>query len=176
MDITLRQEKPADYEAVFELIKTAFKPINASDQQEHILVEKLRRSQAFVPELSIVAENENGIIGHILLTEIQIVNGDASHTSLAMAPVSVKPAFQGKGIGGRLILESHRVAKMLGYASILVVGHEKYYPRFGYVPARNFNISLPFEVPDENCLVISLIENGLKGVCGKVVYAKEFFE
>ncbi|MCZ7253247.1 GNAT family N-acetyltransferase, partial [Salmonella enterica] len=86
----------------------------------------------------------------------------------ALAPVSVKPAFQGKGIGAKLILESHAIAKKLGYKSIILLGHENYYPRFGYELTSKYNIEMPFDVPAENCMVISLTENGLDGVSGKV--------
>ena len=142
----------------------------------HFLVEKLRKSEAFVPELSLVAEIENNIVGHILLTKIKIKTSDDEITSLALAPVSVLPEFQGKGIGGKLIKEAHQRAKDLGYQSIILLGHENYYPRFGYKLAEEFGISLPFDVPKENCMAIELEPNALKNIRGEVVYPKEFYE
>lgn len=111
-----------------------------------------------------------------MLTKLQIENKDQTFVSLALAPVSVKPEFQGKGIGVKLILESHTIAKKLGYKSIILLGHENYYPRFGYELRSKYNIEMPFDVPAENCLVISLTENGLNDVSGKVKYPAEFME
>lgn len=147
-----------------------------SDHKEHFLVERLRKSDAFIPELSLVAEIDNEIVGHILLTKLRIENEFESFESLALAPVSVKPEFQGKGIGSRLITESHTIAKRLGYTSIILLGHESYYPRFGYDSTSKYGITMPFDVPEENCMIVSLSENGLLGVSGEVKYPKEFFE
>ncbi len=65
---------------------------------------------------------------------------------------------------------------MLGYRSVIILGHPDYYPRFGYKRADKFAIKLPFEAAPENCMAVELVEDGLKGVSGEVVYAKEFFE
>jgi predicted N-acetyltransferase YhbS len=176
MNITIRQETKADHLKVHELIASAFQNEEHSDHREQFLVERLRKSKAFIAELSLVAEIENEIVGHIMLTKIQIENENKSFESLALAPVSVKPEFQRKGIGSKLITESHAIAKSLGYQSIIVLGHEEYYPRFGYEWTSKYHIKMPFDVPEENCMVISLSENGLLGVNGKVVYPKEFFE
>lgn len=127
--ITIRQEEKKDHQQVFQLTEEAFREMKHSDHQE---LEKLRKSEAFIPELSLVAEDEKGTIaGHILFTKIKIVNNSESFDSLALAPVSVKPEFQNRGLGGKLILEGHRIAKELGYESVILIGHENYYPRFG---------------------------------------------
>ena len=175
MDVKLRQETTADYEAVFKIIEEAFKSEEYSDNTEQFLVERLRNSKAFIPQLSIVAEADGIIVGHILLTNIQIKNDQESFESLALAPVSVKPSHQKLGIGGQLIKEAHRIAKELGYKSIVLLGHAEYYPKFGYQLCRNYGIKIPFDAPEENCLVVELIEDGLKGVNGMVEYAKEFY-
>jgi len=173
--LTIRQEEEKDYRKVFELTEEAFRTMEQSDHQEHFLVERLRKSDAFIPELSLVAENEDGVIaGHILFTKIKIENSSESFDSLALAPVSVKPEFQNEGIGGQLILFGHLVAKELGHQSVILIGHEDYYPRFGYEKTSNFGISFPFDIPEENGMAIELVENGLKNVTGVVKYPKEF--
>lgn len=176
MDIQLRQEQPGDFQRVSEIIEAAFKNEPHSDHSEHVLVERLRISDAFIPELSIVAETLNQVVGHILVTRININNQDVSFESLALAPVSVDPEMQGRGIGGLLIKEVHSIAKSLGYGSIVLLGHTDYYPRFGYKRASKFGITLPFDVPDENVMVVELRDGALNGVSGIVEYAKEFFE
>ena len=95
---------------------------------------------------------------------------------MALAPVSVHPDFQNKGIGGKLISEAHKRAKALDFQSIILLGHANYYPRFGYEMTSKYGIKLPFDAPEKNCMVIALTENGLKGVSGMVEYSKAFFE
>lgn len=173
--ITIRQEEEKDRQQVFKLTEEAFKEMEHSDHQEQFLVEKLRESEAFIPELSLVAEDENGrIAGHILFTKIKIVNEEESFDSLALAPVSVKPEFQNQGIGAKLILEGHRIAEELGYESVILIGHEKYYPHFGYKKTSNFGISFPFDIPEENGMAIELVKDGLKDKKGVVKYPQEF--
>ena len=174
MELTIRKENAEDYKTVFNLIEKAFENEQMSDHKEQFLVEKLRRSKAFVPELSMVAETENKIVGHILLTKLKIKNAENEFDSLALAPVSVLPEYQGKGIGGMLIKEAHKKAIELGHKSIILLGHENYYPGFGYERTDKYGIELPFDVPKENCMVIELVENGLNGVNGMVEYPKEF--
>jgi predicted N-acetyltransferase YhbS len=176
MNITIRKERLADHKIVFKIIEESFRNENFSDKREHFLVDRLRKSDAFVNELSLVAESEDTIVGHILLTKIKIKNGKDVFNSLALAPVTVLPKFQKRGIGGMLIKAAHKKAKELGFTSIVLLGHEEYYPRFGYELISNYGIKLPFEAPEKNCMIIALTENGLDGVIGKVEYPKEFFE
>jgi len=174
--MNIRKEESRDYKEVFKLIKSAFENEEYTDHKEQFLVERLRNSEAFVPELSLVAEIDGEIVGYILLTKIRIMNDDLQKTSLALAPIAVLKKHQGKGIGGKLIQESHRRAKELGFDSVILLGHEKYYPKFGYEMTKNYGIKLPFEVPDENCMLIELTENALTNVTGIVEYPKEFYE
>lgn len=177
MNILFRQENKDDYAAVFNLIQRAFEKEEMSDHSEQYLVERLRNSEAFIPELSIVVEINQNIAGHILLTRIKVINNkNEEFESLALAPVSILPEYQGKGIGGKLIETAHKKAKELGFGSVILLGHENYYPRFGYGIAKKYGIKLPFEVPDENCMAIELIKGALEGVEGTVVYPKAFFE
>lgn len=176
MNVKIRQEEPGDMPSVFELIQLAFENEQYSDHQEQVLVENLRKSPEFIPQLSLVAENEGKLVGYLLLTKVHIINNDNQQLqdSLALAPVAVLPQFQGKGIGTQLILASHQIAKELGFSAIIVLGHADYYPRFGYMTASTYEIKLPFDVPEENCMVKELIDNSLKGIAGTVHYPKEF--
>lgn len=176
MEIDIRQEIQTDYPIVFNLIEQAFRSEIVSDHKEQFLVQRLRKSDGFIPQLSLVAVVNNEIIGYILLSKISIKTDMESIISLALAPVAVLPSFQKRGIGGKLIEEAHHIAKELGYQSIILLGHEKYYPKFGYLPLHEFNISLPFEASKENCMAIELVPNALKNIEGSVIYPKEFFE
>jgi len=176
MQVAIRQENPKDFNTVFELIEKAFELVEFSDHKEQLLVERLRKSSAFDSDLYIVAEIEDNVVGHILLTKLKIKNDQNEFDSLALAPVSILPEYQGKGIGGMLIEEAHKRARELGYKSVVLLGHEKYYPRFGYQQADKFGIELPFEVPKENCMVLELIKDELDRISGLVEYPKEFYE
>jgi predicted N-acetyltransferase YhbS len=176
MKIHIRTETSNDYSTVFNLVGKAFANEPYSDQQEQFLVERLRKSNAFIPELSLVAEVDKQIVGFILLTKIQIKNTTQSTEALALAPVAVLPNFQGQGIGGQLIEFAHQKAKALGFKIIVLVGHEHYYPRFGYKQTEKYGIHLPFEVPAPNAMILALEDGVLDDVNGMVVYAKAFFE
>lgn len=165
----IRKETPADHEAVCELVRTAFADAEHSDGQEHELVAALRKSNAFVPGLSLVAEVDGTLVGHILFTEIRI----GGRTALALAPLAVLPAYQRRGVGSALIAEGHRAARELRYPCSVVLGSEKYYPKFGYLPAERFGIRPPFDVPSENFMALPLSDEPVR-MEGIVRYAKEF--
>lgn len=165
----IRREQPADYASVYHVVKNAFATAEHSDGNEQDLVNALRKSAAFIPELSLIAEENNKIIGHIMFTKLQIGND----IILALAPLSVVPEKQKQGVGAALIAEGHKKAKDLGYNYSVVLGSEKYYPKFGYLPAENFNIQPPFDVPKENFIALKLRDNAPK-IAGIVKYAEEF--
>ncbi|KXH86036.1 GNAT family N-acetyltransferase [Chryseobacterium kwangjuense] len=173
--LKIRQEEEKDHLKVFHLTEEAFRNMEHSDHQEHFLVERLRKSEAFIPELSLVAETGDGeIAGHILFTKLQIIDETETFESLALAPVSVHPDFQNQGIGSQLILHGHSIAKESRFTSVILIGHENYYPKFGYEKTSNFGISFPFEIPEINGMAVELVKNGLKNVKGIVKYPKEF--
>lgn len=176
VNLIIRQEQPGDHKDVFNLIEEAFHDMEVSDHQEQFLVERLRKSNAFVPEVSLVAEIDEQIVGYILLTKVLIRNEDQEQISLTMAPVAVRPDFQRCGIGSALIRKSHELAKKLQFSSVTVLGHADYYPKFGYVEAHLFGIKFPFDVPPQNCMVIELFEGALKNVSGMVEYPLAFFD
>ena len=115
--LEIRQENPNDYEEVYNVIKTAFETAEESDGNEQDLVVDLRKSNNFIPELSLVAVKDKKIVGYILFTKIKI--GD--NVELALAPLGILPEYQRQGIGGELIKEGHRIAKSLGYHYSVVI-------------------------------------------------------
>ena len=167
--LEIRQENPNDYEEVYNVIKTAFETAEESDGNEQDLVVDLRKSNNFIPELSLVAVKDKKIVGYILFTKIKI--GD--NVELALAPLGILPEYQRQGIGGELIKEGHRIAKSLGYHYSVVLGSDKYYPKFGYEKASNYGIKAPFEVLDKNFMAIRLNDSN-EEIKGTVKYAKEF--
>ena len=177
MVIEIRQEGNAELHAICNLIETTFADMRESDHQEHLLVDRLHKSDTYIPELSLVAKTDNGkIVGYILLTKVDIVSESGAQTSLAVAPLAVLPEYQNRGIGGMLLKEAHKRAVALGYETAVLLGHKDYYPRFGYRKAIEYGIEFPFDVPSEYCQVIELIPDALKSVNGIVRYPAVFFE
>ncbi|EEL69789.1 N-acetyltransferase [Bacillus mycoides] len=173
--VTIRQEQKNDYRKTEEVVKEAFLNEEFSDKKEHELVKRIRECDAFIPELSIVAVDKE-TVGHIMLSKITIEQDGTTVDSLALAPVSVAPSHQKKGIGGKLITAALEKAKELGYGSVVVLGHPEYYPKFGFKKASEWNIKAPFEVPEEVFMVMELTENALEGVEGIVQYSSAFAE
>jgi predicted N-acetyltransferase YhbS len=171
MQITVRPENKQDIKTISMVNDMAF-----GQEAEGLLVEKLRKNKKFIKGLSLVACMGSEIVGHILFFPIVIKKEDQEFESLALAPMSVIPELQGLGIGGQLIKKGLAKAKKLGHKSVIVLGHEEYYPRFGFKPASNYNITAPFDVPENVFLAQELTEGGLKGVEGMVEYPKEFNE
>ena len=166
--IHIKKETQEDYEAIDEVNKLAF------DQEfEGQMVRKIRNGQNFIEELSLVAFDETTVVGHILLSKIKI-EGEREHETLALAPMAVKPEYQQKGIGKKLVRAGLKKAKDLGFGSVIVLGHSDYYPQFGFQKASQWNIKCPFDVPDEAFMAIQLIPGDLEDKGGSVVYPKEF--
>ncbi len=172
MDFFIRPEQPADIPAIHEVNHLAF-----GQPQEAVLVDNLRQSEAFIPGLSLVAIAENEVVGHILFSKIKITDDSGkAHDSLALAPMAVRPEWQNRGVGSELVRQGLAAARTLGYTSVIVLGHEHFYPRFGFVPAAQWQIRAPFEVPSAAFMGIELQSNALKEVSGMVQYAKAFEE
>ena len=167
----IRQENEKDQEAVYEVVKSAFSTLEISHHDEQDLVNRLRKSASFVPELSLVAEEDGAIVGYIMFTEMKAGN----NVLLALAPLAVRPDRQRHKIGSSLVAAGHTIAREKGYKGCIVVGHADYYPRFGYQPASRYGITAPFEVPDENLMAVALFTGSLDDGAGTIEYAKEFF-
>lgn len=165
----IRQEKCKDHKEVYKLIKEAFATAKHADGKEQDLVAALRKGRAFIPELSLVAEIDGEVIGHILFTKAKVGKDEV----LALAPLSVKPNYQKQGIGTALMIQGHKIAKRLGYQYSLVLGSKTYYSRTGYLPTGQFGIIVPEGIPAENFMVAKLQESA-KTISGAVIYAKEF--
>lgn len=168
--LIIRQEKGTDFAAVRKVLTTAFE-----QEDEAGLVELLRMDQAFISELSLVAELDGKVIGYILFTKISIVAEDGiTNESLALAPMAVLPAYQNKGVGVELVKAGLDAARKSGYTSVIVLGHHTYYPRFAFRPAAEWYINAPFNVPSDAFMALELVPGSLKEVRGTVVYAKPF--
>jgi len=169
--ITIRPETTEDYAAIREVNLLAF-----GQEDEARLVESLRQSADFIPELSLVAVEGGEVAGHILFSPVVIQTEKATVPALALAPMSVRPEFQNQGIGSNLVRHGLKQCQRLRHKVVVVVGHPTYYPRFGFSSARAKGLEAPFPVPDEAFLVLELVRGALDGVSGVVKYPSAFGE
>lgn len=175
-EIVVRAERAADAAGITDLVRRAYATVAHSDHREHRMVERLRRSAAFVPVLSLVAERDGVLAGHLLLTRAWIRDRDGAVETLALAPLSVAPAHQGRGVGRRLVEAAHARAEALGFGSVVLVGPPGYYRRFGYEPLSRYPITLPFVAPPEQGMILPLRADALAEVAGTVEYARGWLD
>ncbi|MEK0315123.1 GNAT family N-acetyltransferase [Cohnella sp. 56] len=175
----IRTERSDDIEAVRQVHLAAF----GGREDESRLADRIRGSAGLVPELSLVAERDGEIVGHMLISKAELVDGHAAEVTLVLAPIGVRPEAQGRGAGGALIEEGIRRAASLGYKLIFLIGHPSYYPRFGFKPAVGSGLVLmQFDVPDDVFMVRELAEGELdrlaavrKEKYGELKYPQTFF-
>jgi predicted N-acetyltransferase YhbS len=174
--ITIREERPDDGPKITGVVERAYSAVPYSDHREHIMIDRLRGTDAYVPELSLLAEIAGETVGHILLTKAHIRNDASVVAALALAPLSVVPEFHSRGVGRHLIRAAHERAAGLGFDTVVLVGIPAYYPQFGYERLSRYPITLPFEAPDDNCMIFQLRPGALDGLAGRVEYACGWLE
>lgn len=163
MELHIRPETPADIPAIFHINQLAF-----GRENEARLVNKLRDDNAVV--LSLVAQMEEKIVGHILFSPVTIQDDDAEWRAVGLGPMAVLPEFQNQGVGSALIRAALAELKTRGHDVIIVLGHPDYYPRFGFQPTLPFGIRWEIDVPAEVFMLLELRENALNGRRGVVQY------
>jgi len=163
----IRQEKVSDNLAIRRVIEDAFGQVEEAD-----LVDRLRSAGKAV--ISLVAEIDGEIIGHILFSPVSLSPGGEGLQLLGLAPLSVSPPHQSSGIGTDLSIEGLRLASLSGYDAVVVLGHAHYYPRFGFQPASRYGLKSMYNVQDDVFMAIELKPDCLNGRSGTIYYADEF--
>lgn len=126
--IVIRSETDADVSAISEVTVAAFKTLELSSHTEQFIVEALRTAKALA--VSLVAEMDGCVIGHIAFSRVSI--SDGSRDWYGLGPVSVLPAYQRQGIGNALIREGLSRLRGLNAKGCCLVGHPDYYRKFGF--------------------------------------------
>jgi len=165
----IRPETPDDISAIFEVNFQAF-----AHYDEANLVNTLRDSNIFNPELSLVAVCGERIIGHIMFPPVSIESSRATIPAVALSPLVVHPDYQCLGVGSALVEEGLNACRNFGHRIAIVVGHPWYYPRFGFRSARKYGIVAPFIVADDVFMVLGLVPGALDGIQGIVRYPEAF--
>jgi len=160
----IRQETKTDYRKIRELNDGAF-----GSTEESQLIDKLRTAGKAL--LSLVAEEDGDVVGHILFSRIQI-EGPQNLPVVALAPMCVSSVHQKKGVGGALIQQGIRILKQRGEAAVFVVGHKRYYPKFGF--SAQMAGQFQCEYAGESFLALELQPGWMEGKTGTVVYPEAF--
>ena len=161
----VRSERDGDHDAIRRVNELAFEQPAEAD-----LVDALRSSDAWLPELSLVAEEDGDLVGHALFTVAQL---DTGPELLSLAPMAVLPGRQRSGVGAAMVREGLERARATDYPLVAVLGHAEYYPRFGFEAARAYGITTPHDVPDEVWMVLPLPAYD-PSIRGEIVYPPAF--
>ena len=137
----IRTERPGDAPAIGHVHELATGgPIEAG------IVDRLRGGQAWIPELSLVAEQDDEIAGHVLVSRAALVDPDGGEAPiLALGPISVVPPVQRQGIGSALMWAAIEASRARNERLIVLLGHAEYYPRFGFGSARALGVLPPVD-------------------------------
>ena len=163
--VQIRAETEADVAAVREVNRRAF-----GREQEARLVDRLRG--AGHERLSLVAEEEGRVLGHIVFSDAVIRTESNEVAALALGPVAVVPERQGRGIGSALIREGLGLCSEAGHRIVVLLGHPNYYPRFGFSAELAGNLSSRYS--GEAFMALELMPGALSGVSGEFVFAPPF--
>jgi len=162
--LRIEVEEAQDRAAVRAVVLAAF----VTHQSVADLVDLIRESPEFVPELSLVAKDAGEVVGHLMLSHADLVDeGGIRHQVVTLSPLSVVPSRQREGIGGSLVRAGLRAADLLAEPLVILEGSPRYYPRFGFRRADELGIAigLPDWAPPEAAMVhpLSSYEPAVRG-------------
>ena len=161
--VTIRPEVPADFSAIREMLVMAFSQEVPTDVVA-TLVENLRGSPGYDPELALVAEQDGAVIGHVMFTRIQIETGTGNTPAMTLAPLAVHPTWQLQSVGSLLVRHGLKLCYHLGHRIMTVIGHSTYYPKFGFVQAGPLGIAMNHGRLEESKMVFGLTPDALDGL------------
>ncbi len=165
--LVIRKEEEGDYHQTEQMVLSAFWNKYRSGCSEHLLVHKLRNSDAYLPKLSRIAVVGTEIVGAIFYAKAWLEQEHRTKEILVFGPLCVSPKWQGCGIGGRLLTETLAFAREAGYEGVIIFGEPDYYPRHGFLTCDHFGITTSDGKNFAAFMGLELVEGGLKGFGGK---------
>ena len=165
-------QAPADRDEIHALVAAAF-----GRKMEADLVDKLRCGEGFLPQLSLIAEQNEVILGHVMITRLEIRTDLGTNIATTiLAPLAVLPSHQNRGTGSALTRHVLDLASDQGHKSMILIGHANYYPRFGFQPASTWGIRYARPIRDEVFMAIELVHGALANAAGVLTLPSEFDE
>lgn len=175
LNYTIRQEFPADYSEVENVVREAFWNVYSPGCSDHYLVHLMRDCPAFVPELDLVAELNGKIIGHVVNLRSYIAGDDGRrYEVLSLGPIAVLPEYQRMGIGAALIAKVKEIAGRMGFRAILLCGNPAFYTLQGFIAAEWYKIRNSENMYADALHVCGLYKNALDGIAG-LYYEDEIY-
>jgi putative acetyltransferase len=166
INMHVRPEATTDIGAIRDVNNAAFETSVEAD-----IVDALRPDSK--PLISLVAEEQGRVVGHILFSKVTLVNGP-DILLMGLGPMAVIPEYQRQGIGSVMVSHGLKQCGEIGARGVVVLGHPAFYPRFGFLPASQFGLRSEYDVPDDVFMAIELEPGALKDVVGTVAYADAF--
>lgn len=163
MNLQIRRTQKEDYRCVEEVTREAFWNLNAPGCSEHYLVHVLHEHEDLIPELDFVALHGAEIAGNILYSRSRV----EEVPTVTFGPLSVLPVYQGRGVGSALVRHTLPLCREMGFAAVLIYGNPAYYARFGFVPARTFDIRTGDNMYAAALLALELYPGALERVHGR---------
>jgi putative acetyltransferase len=164
---TIRRETPEDIPVIHHIHTAAFGRSHEAD-----LVDMLRQHNALT--ISLVAVQDNHLVGHIAFSPVTITSSTGTMEALGLAPMAVLPAYQRRGLGSQFVEAGLTACHHTPYGVVVVLGHPRYYPRFGFTPAKPLSIVWEHDAPEEAFMVKEIQEGALAPTRGVVKYHPEF--
>jgi putative acetyltransferase len=169
-DVVIRAEEAADRSGIDAVVRAAFA---RHPDEVALLVERIRTSENFIPELTLVAADASGVIGHVMLSWVGIEDSSSSRI-LNLSPMSVRPDRQLRGVGSLLIRDVLGRAEEAGEPAVMVEGIPAYYPRFGFERASALGFIAPHpSIPDE-AFMVKRLSGYDSSLAGRIVYPAAF--
>ena len=167
--LIIKKATESDLDDVLRIETEAF-----GHNKESNLVNDLLNDDSAKPQLSLLAMNDDGAVGHILFTRVRITGNEDALSAMILAPLAILPDAQGKGVGGRLIGEGLRQLSESKVDLVFVLGHPGYYPRFGFSPAGVLGFDSPYPIPakDASAWMVQELRPGIIGsFSGRIICA-----
>ena len=168
--VSIRAERPDDHDAIRSVVAAAFQ-----SEREADLVDAIRASPEYVPELALVAEIGGEVVGHVMVSFTALDDGSTRHRIFHLSPLAVAPTHQRKGIGSALVNAVAERARERGAEFVVLEGDPRYYGRLGFEPSSPYRIfiDLPDWAPPE-AAQIRLLSGTAPSISGRVVYPPAF--
>lgn len=174
-DYTIRLERKEDYREVESLTREAFWNVYHPGCTEHYVLHCYRNRKEFVPELDLVMELDNQIIGHVMYVHSEIETGGRMLPIMTFGPISILPQYQRQGYGKILLDESMERAKALGCGALAISGTLDFYGKSGFEPAKRRGILYAADPEADYFLVRELIPGFLDGITGSFTDPQGYF-